>query len=146
MMNARWLPLALLTGRSLVSAPPPDTPRKPVTDVYHGVTIVDDFRWLEDGDSAAVKAWSDAQNTHARAVLAKLPGIAPLREKLAAIIGAKSVTHSEVTASGGHLFALRKQPPKQQRFLILLGTGDKPERVLVDPNVFDAKGETAIDW
>jgi prolyl oligopeptidase len=145
-MNARFLLAALLTGCSLATAAPPETPKRPVADVYHGVKVVDDFRWLEDGDNAEVKVWSDAQNTHAREVLAKLPGIAPLREKLAAIIGAKRITHSQVTAIGDKLFALRKQPPKQQRFLVLLGAGDKPERVLLDPNDLDKKGETTIDW
>jgi prolyl oligopeptidase len=145
-MGRRILLAALLTGCSLVTAAPPEAPKKPVADVYHGVKVVDDFRWLEDGNQAEVKAWSDAQNTHARSVLAKLPGSAALRAKLTAILGAKRTTHGQVIAIGDQLFALRKQPPKQQRFLIVLGAGAKPERVLVDPNEFDKKGETTIDW
>src|SRR5262245_54377388 len=52
-------------------AEPPAAAKKPVTDTYHGVTVVDDYRWLEDGSNKDVKAWSDAQNEHARASLSR---------------------------------------------------------------------------
>ena len=29
----------------------PPTAKRPVTETYHGVTVVDDFRWLEDDAS-----------------------------------------------------------------------------------------------
>ena len=47
----------------------PPSEKKPVTDEYHGEKIVDDYRWLEDGDSPAVRAWTDAQNKFTRAHL-----------------------------------------------------------------------------
>ena len=34
----------------------PPSEKKPVTDEYHGDKIVDEYRWLEDGDSRAVKS------------------------------------------------------------------------------------------
>jgi prolyl oligopeptidase len=38
-----------------------DTPKKPVTTEYHGVTVEDPYQWLETDDDSQVKAWSDAQ-------------------------------------------------------------------------------------
>jgi len=35
----------------------PPTAKRPVTETYHGVTVVDDFRWLEDDASPEVKRW-----------------------------------------------------------------------------------------
>ena len=44
----------------------PDTPKKPVTTEYHGVTVEDPYQWLEADDDSQVKAWSNAQNQRTR--------------------------------------------------------------------------------
>ena len=43
---------------------------------------------------------------------------------------------------------MKFQPPKQQPLLVTLVSADdlKSEKVVLDPNVLDAKGTTAIDW
>ena len=43
---------------------------------------------------------------------------------------------------------MKFQPPKQQQLLVRLTSADdlKSEKVVLDPNVLDAKGTTAIDW
>jgi len=43
---------------------------------------------------------------------------------------------------------MKFQPPKQQPLLVTLTSTDdlKSEKVVLDPNVLDAKGTTAIDW
>jgi prolyl oligopeptidase len=43
---------------------------------------------------------------------------------------------------------MKFQPPKQQLLLVTLTSADdlKSEKVVLDPNVLDAKGTTAIDW
>ena len=61
---------------SLAQAPAyPETPRKTVTDTYHGVQVVDEYRWLEDGNDPKVRTWSEAQLKVTRAALDT-----PLRE------------------------------------------------------------------
>jgi prolyl oligopeptidase len=149
MMKRRLLVLlfASLTG-GLLAAGPPATPKRPVTDTYHGVTVTDDYRWLEDGASKEVRAWSEAQNARARAILDKLPGVDVLRERLTKVLAAPTTSHSSFAYRGGRLFALRRQPPKQQPFLVVLPAPDEPDRarVLVDPTALNTKGTTAIDW
>ncbi len=143
--------LALLLPALLATATlagPPPTKKEPVKDTYHGDTVMDEYRWLEDWNSPPGKAWSEAQNAYARSVLDKLPDAASLRKELTAILAARTTSHGDFSYHGGQLFAMRRQPPKQQPFLVVMPKINEPDkaRVLVDPGEIDKKGTTAIDW
>jgi prolyl oligopeptidase len=140
-----FIPLVLVAA---TLAAPPETAKKPVTDTYHGVSVVDQFRWLEDGASADVRKWSDAQNEFARAYLDKLPGADKIRAKLKEILQAAVVSHSHLEFRPGKLFAMKRQPPKEQPFLVVMPSPAQPEKAksILDPAVLDAKGTTTIDW
>ncbi|MFN0131731.1 MAG: prolyl oligopeptidase family serine peptidase [Phycisphaerales bacterium] len=140
--------LASLGLASLLPAAPPETPKVTVTDTYHGTAVKDDYRWLEDWNDPAVKAWSDAQNTYARSVLDKLPAVDAIRARVTQIMSAPSAAHVVLSAKGGKLFAMKRQPPKQQPFLVVMASPEKPDeaRVLVDPVAIDSSGGLAIDW
>ena len=120
----------------------PQTPKRPVTDVYHGTKVVDPFRWLEDAKNAEVKKWTAAQNLHTRAFLDKLPDLAAIRKRLTKLNSGSSPDYFALQERGGKLFAVKSQPPKNQPFLITLNSPDKPdpERVLVDPNKHQCQG------
>src|SRR6188474_1665298 len=111
--------LFLLIAAAAIAAPP-ETPMKPVADTYHGVRVVDPYRWLEDGANANVQKWSDAQNSHARAFLDKLPGNDKLRGRLKEILSEGVTTHSRLEYRPGKLFAIKRQPPKEQPFLVVM--------------------------
>ncbi len=140
--------LALFSVVAPVSAAPPETLKKPVTDTYHGIAIKDAYRWLENGNDKAVQAWSESQNQYARSRLDKLPCVESLRKRLTKIMAARTTSHFGFAVRNGQLFALRRQPPKQQPFLVVMPAADKPAaaRVLLDPGELDRKGTTAIDW
>ena len=142
---------ALLMAPWCIRAQPlqlPDTPKKPVTDVYHGVSIADDYRWLENESDPAVRAWSDAQNRFARQYLDSLPIRTRLLEELKRLYAEPSPRYSRLEARPGALFALKTQPPQEQPLLVLLKSADDPasERVIVDPNQLDPAGGTEIDF
>src|SRR5579862_8576132 len=82
--SARYIiPLVLsVVLPSMNYAATPPTEKKPVTDEYHGVKVVDDYRWLEDGGAPAVKAWTEAQNRNTRAYLDALPDRAAIQAQL----------------------------------------------------------------
>jgi prolyl oligopeptidase len=142
------LGLGLAARAAALASPPPATVPQAVTDTYHGVSVTDPYRWLEDGNAPAVQAWSSGQNAYARSVLDALPHVAQIRARVTEIVGAQIVSHFSLTYAGGRLFALKRQPPKQQPFLVVLDSPDRPEaaHVLLDPNVLNPKGTTAIDW
>ena len=139
---------SILGGAIMQSADLPATPKKPVTDSYHGVKVVDDYRWLEDFGDPAVRAWADAENRHARAYLDELPARAALYEQLKRLRSYPSPRYRSLTYRRDVLFALKQQPPKEQPLLVTLAPPDDPasEHVVVDPNQLDAKGTTAIDF
>src|SRR5262245_15569340 len=64
----------------------PATKTDNVADVLHGVTIVDPYRWLEDGKSEAVKEWVDTQNQFTQAMLGKVAGRDVIRKRLGTLL------------------------------------------------------------
>jgi prolyl oligopeptidase len=141
----------------VASAPPPRVPavaaaRRPVTHTYHGTSVVDDYEWLEDGQSAETRVFVDAQNALSRAKLDALPERPAVHARVEALYRASSADWYSGKVEAGRLFALKHAPPKQQPMLVDLGpvSGTKlpapaKERVLVDPNALDPSGATTID-
>jgi prolyl oligopeptidase len=124
------------------------TPKRPVVDTYHGVEVVDDYRWLEDASDPEVRAWSDAQNARTRAVLDRLPSVDAIRKRITELMKTTSVSYRAARVRGGTLFAMKSRPPKQQAFLVAMkAPGDLgTERVVLDPTALDAEGTTSIDF
>src|SRR5262245_55569675 len=147
--------LAVATA-SLVSgtvyAGPPQTPKKPVTDEYHGVKVTDDYRWLEDWADPGVQKWSEAQNSYARSILDRLPAVEAIRKRVTDLRGAPQPDYGSLAFSGGMLFAMKNQPPRQQPLLVVLKPGGESgvdlssEKVVVDPNQIDREGHTSMDF
>ena len=141
--------LALLPALVLAAgAALPQTPKRPVTDDYRGTKVVDDYRWLENGADPEVQRWSDAENTYARSVLDALPSRAAIAKRVTALLSWESPAYFGLQERGGVLFALKQQPPREQAFLIVLGSpfDAKSERVVLDPVAIDPSGGTAIDF
>ncbi len=150
----RLLPLTALPA--MVTAPlaiaadasAPPTAVKPVSDSYHGVTVADPYRWLEDAGDPAVKDWSDAQNKHARAYLDGVVVRPLIKTALTRLISTTSPSFYGLKRGGDTIFAMFSQPPKQQPMLAAMPLTADPDaaRVVIDPNAMNAKGTTAIDW
>lgn len=148
-----WTPVLLAASYFLggISDNPsaiPETRKEPVVETYHGEKVQDDYQWLEDWNDPTVRAWSDAQNAHARAMLDAIPGRPQIRDRLAALRSDNAVDYFAPQHRQGRLFFLKFQPPKQQPFLVTLDSNLSPnsERVVTDPTAIDPKGLTAIDF
>src|SRR5438034_1003313 len=110
--------------------------------------VVELYQWLEKDDDPEVKAWSNAQNQRTRQYLDKLPDRAAIERQLTEWYAKTSPSYFSLISRPGTLFAMKFQPPKQQPLLVTLTSADdlKSEKVVLDANVLDAKGTTAIDW
>ena len=145
----RILPTALFLGTAaIVAAQPPATPKRPVTDTYHGVHVSDDYRWLEDFSNPEVKTWSDAQNAYTRKYLDGLSQRATCYEEIRKLVNRTSASYYSLRWSRGGWFAMKQQPPKEQPMLVWIRSADEPvdEQTIVDPNTIDNKGGTGIDF
>jgi prolyl oligopeptidase len=122
--------------------------KRPVTNVYHGVSVVDDYQWLENFDDPEVKKWNDEQNAATRAYLGKLAAKPIIAKRLKELHSATSADYFGLQYRRGNLFAMKAKPPAQQPWLVLLKSADdlSAERVVLDPNKLDAKGKIAIDF
>lgn len=139
---------ATVPGEVMMTAPA--TRIEVVEDVYHGQTVVDPYRWLEDWDDPEVRTWSEGQNAYARAALASLPERPAVQTRISEILtSAQGVTYSSLRLAGKDtLFAIKRDPEKQQSILVMLDPDGDPasERVFLDPNELDPSRGTSIDW
>jgi prolyl oligopeptidase len=128
--------------------PAPETKKQPVKDIYWGVTVQDDYRWLEDLKNPEVKAWAEKQNQRTEKFLGALPGRAAIGEEVKKLISIQPISYGDVQLVAGKIYALKFDPKRQQPSLVIIDAPDRPEseRAVCDPNVIDSAGTTAIDW
>ena len=138
------LPRLALTA-TLPSVP---APRQPVTNVYHGLVVVDDYQWLEDASAPAVREWTRLENERTRAWFARLPFRAGIAEQLLQLRGEESARYFDLQEKKGRIFAMRFKPPAQQSVLVRLSSLTAPAlwRTVFDPNAYNTNGTTTIDW
>jgi prolyl oligopeptidase len=142
-------PVLLATAALAAAIPPaPPTPAGNTVDVVQGVTVADPYRWLENWADPKVVGWSDAQNVRARGYLDALPGRNKVKSGLTGLIKASSPSYSQLMARGTRVFASYSDPKFQQPMLVTLDASADPasRKPVVDPNLLDASGLTAIDW
>ncbi len=126
----------------------PETAKKPVTEDYHGVKVIDNYRWLEDGNDPAVHRWDKAQDEYTSAILANIEAHTAITKRLEELYHDSPPIYYYFQTKEAKLFTLKDQPPKDQPFLVMV---DSPndltgEKVVVDPNALDPSGATAIDF
>jgi len=139
-------PAILLLGQS-PTAPnkpgPPATQREDVTENLHGVTVTDPYRWLEDQNSPATRAWIEAQNAYTHSLLDRWPGRAAIEKRLTQLERVE-VIESPVERAGRFFF--RRRSPEQEQAVIYLRQGEAgSEQVLIDPNPMSADHSTNAD-
>lgn len=142
---------ALLLGAAttgIAQLSPVPTAIEPVTNGYHGVTVVDDYQWLEDGANPAVHDWTRQQNERTRAWLDRLAFHEGVAQELSELLADESASYGLAECRNGIIFATRFKPPAQQPVLVRLNSVFPPamRRVVFDPNAWNSNGTTAMDW
>lgn len=124
------------------------TRKTDVVETLHGVKVPDPYRWLEDGDSAEVKAWTELQNAHTRKTLDAIAGHDALKAEVTELLQIGYVSAPAVFASktGLRYFHTKREGAQNQPTLYLRDGHDGKDRVLIDVAALSEDGTTALDW
>jgi prolyl oligopeptidase len=111
-------------------------------DVYHGVTVNDPYRWLEDDHSAATKAWVEAQNQVTFGYLDRFRSARRSRTRLTKLWNFER--YGVPSKEGGRYFFSKNDGLQNQSVLYTLRSLDPTPKVLLDPNKLSADGTVAF--
>jgi prolyl oligopeptidase len=120
----------------------PPAPTSDQVDDYHGTTVADPYRPLEDTDAPATRDWIAAQNAMTEQVLSGLAARGEIRARLAELWDfprAGAPIHR-----GDRWFQLRNTGLQDQDVLWVAEAPDAEGRVLLDPNVLSTDGTRAL--
>jgi prolyl oligopeptidase len=120
----------------------PETRTVDQRDDFHGTTVVDPYRWLEDQNSAEVAEWVRRQADLADDYLRRLPGRDRLAERWAELDGLPTCSVPEL--KGGRWFRATNDGKQQQSDYRVADQPTGKGRVLIDPNAAGPDGTTAL--
>jgi len=123
---------------------PPASRVEPVDEDFHGDNVPDPYRWLEDGTSDEVRAWTAAQNAYTEATLSRFPGRRASEERLTELLSLGSI--GVPAPQKGRYFYQRREGGQNQPVLYMREGVAGVDRPLVDANALSASGTIAVDW
>jgi prolyl oligopeptidase len=111
-------------------------------DVYFGDSVADPYRWLEDTDAPATKAWVEAENRLSENFLATIPERSAIKNRLTQLWNYPR--YGAPFKEGDRYFYFENTGLQNQSVLYVQDGRDRPARVLLDPNVLSPDGTIAL--
>src|SRR5579859_1466284 len=140
-----WIILSsVVISAAVFAQSPPVAEKKPVIDIFHGTKVLDNYRWLEDGNNPQTQKWVEQEMAYTRALLDPLPGRAAIHKRLTELLSIGIVTPPQI--AGHHYFYTKREGMQNQPILYVRDALNGPDRVLVDANQLAADGTIALDW
>jgi prolyl oligopeptidase len=122
--------------------PPPYSAVEPVTEIFHGVSVTDPYRWLEDQDSPRTRAWIEEQTRYARSYLDNIPGRERIRERIREFLAVE--TYDSLQISGSCYFFRKRLPDQEQPCIFMREGADGEDHLLIDPSERGTGKYTAV--
>jgi prolyl oligopeptidase len=120
----------------------PKTKTVPQSDDYHGISVADPYRWLEDVDSPETREWIQQQNELTFSYLRQIPARDHLNKRLTELWDfAKAWAPYQ---RGGRYFQERNSGLQNQNVLYVSESLGAEPRVLLDPNTLSEDGTVAL--
>jgi prolyl oligopeptidase len=144
-LAATVLSLALAAPLCAQSQHPFNYPPAPTSNdavVYHGKTVPDPYRPLEDADAPASRAWIDAQNALTQDWLAGVRDRDAIKARLTEIWNYERF--GVPFKQGGRYFYTRNDGLQNQSPIYVADSLDAQPRLLLDPNTLRDDGTVAV--
>jgi prolyl oligopeptidase len=125
-----------------MTLPQIETRKSDVVEDYHGTSIADPYRWLEDPADPEVVAWTEAQNERTRAFLDAIPTRKRFEERLTQLWDYPRWSIPEKEA--GRAFFFKNDGLQNQAVLYVTPTPDAEPVELLDPNALSEDGTVAM--
>lgn len=129
---------------------PPVAPVEVVTDSYHGTSINDPYRYMEDFRQPRVQAWVKAQAEFAEDQLRSLKGRDQLLARITELDAGLPFTISSIARQpSGDLFYFKQLAAENVAKIYHRDGQTGKERLLIDPETFpktDAEGHFTLDF
>ncbi len=122
--------------------PPPHSAVEPVTEMFHGVSVTDPYRWLEDQDSPRTRVWIKEQTLYARGYLDSIPGRERIRERIREFLAVE--TYDSLQIAGSRYFFRKRLPDQEQPCIYMREGADGEDRLLIDPSERGSGNFTAV--
>jgi len=120
----------------------PNATRGSVVDVYHGKSVADPYRWLEQPNAPATREFVAAQNALAKPWLESLPQRAWIQKRLTELWNFERV--GVPRKKGGKYFFVRNDGRQNQSVLYVADSLQAKPRVLFDPNAASRDATVAL--
>ena len=138
----RLMLLSAFAPAALAQTEYPAAQRGDVSDSYFGTLVADPYRWLEELDSAATKAWIEAENKITFAYLEQIPQREAIKDRLTELWNYErfGIPFKE----GGKYFYTFNSGLQNQNILYVADSLEAEPRVLLDPNTFSEDATVAL--
>jgi prolyl oligopeptidase len=121
---------------------PPHSPAEPVTEILHGTSVTDPYRWLEDQESSRTRAWIAAQTRFARASLDAIPVRDRIRERVRELLDVE--TYDSIQRVGNRYFFRKRLRAHEQPCIFFREGLEGTDQLLVDPDERGTGNRTAL--
>ncbi|ODG99714.1 prolyl endopeptidase [Nostoc sp. KVJ20] len=111
-------------------------------DNYHGTSVADPYRWLEDPDSEETRTWIEAQNQVTFGYLSEISAREKIKQRLTKLWDYEK--YGIPFKEGERYFYFKNYGLQNQSVLYTLKTLDDQPKVLLDPNKLSEDGTIAL--
>ena len=149
MTCTRFLSTTLLIGTLVMTSSaadptPPPTRRIDHVDTYHGTSVADPYRWLEDDvrESDDVAAWVEAQNEVTFGYLKQIPQRETIEKRLTTLWNYEKF--GSPFKRGGRYYFYKNDGLQNQSVLYTQTTLESEPELFLDPNQWSKDGTVAL--